>query len=42
MNASYTLPIPALTIKFANLVLEGLFIMNLYQLDKQSTKFTSI
>jgi len=27
-------------IKFANLKLEGLFIMNLYQLDKQSTKFT--
>jgi len=26
--------------KFANLILEGLFIMNLYQLDKQSTKFT--
>jgi len=22
------------------LILEGLFIMNLYQLDKQSTKFT--
>jgi len=33
-----------LTTKFANfiviLILEGLFIMNLYQLDKQSTKFT--
>ena len=29
-----------ITIKFANLILEGLFIMNLYQLDKQSTKFT--
>jgi len=29
-----------LTIKFANLILEGLFIMNLYQLDKQSIKFT--
>ena len=28
------------TIKFANLILEGLFITNLYQLDKQSTKFT--
>jgi hypothetical protein len=28
------------TIKFANSILEGLFIMNLYQLDKQSTKFT--
>ena len=27
-------------IKFVNLMLEGLFIMNLYQLDKQSTKFT--
>jgi len=27
-------------IKFADLILEGLFIMNLYQLDKQSTKFT--
>ena len=27
-------------IKFANLILEGLFIMNLYQLDKQSPKFT--
>ena len=28
------------TIKFENLILEVLFIMNLYQLDKQSTKFT--
>ena len=28
------------TIKFAKLILEGLFIMNLYQLDKQSTRFT--
>ena len=27
-------------IKFANLILEGLFTMNLYQLDKQSTRFT--
>ena len=29
-----------MTIKFANLVLERLFITNLYQLDKQSSKFT--
>jgi hypothetical protein len=29
-----------LTIKFANLILEGFFIMNLYQLDKESIKFT--
>ena len=29
-----------LTIKFANLILKGLFFMNLYQLDKQLTKFT--
>jgi len=29
-----------LTIKFENLILEGLFIMNLYQLDKQSNKST--
>jgi len=29
-----------LKIKFANLILEELFITNLYQLDKQSTKFT--
>ena len=29
-----------LTIKFAILMLQGLFIMNLYKLDKQSTKFT--
>ena len=28
------------TIHFANLILEELFITNLYQLDKQSTKFT--
>jgi len=28
------------TIKFANLILEGLFVMNLYQLDKQSIKIT--
>ena len=28
------------TKKFANLILEGLFIMDLYQSDKQSTKFT--
>jgi len=28
------------TIKFANLILEGLFIVNLYKLDKQATKFT--
>jgi len=28
------------TIKFANLILEGLFIINLCQLDKQSTRFT--
>jgi len=32
--------IRGLTVKFANLMLEGLFIMKLYQLDKQSTKFT--
>ena len=32
--------INGVTIKFANLILEGLFITNLYQLDKQSTKFT--
>ena len=32
--------IRGLTIKFANLIVEGLFIMNLYQLDKQSTTFT--
>jgi len=28
------------TIKFANGILEGLLFMNLYQLDKHSTKFT--
>jgi len=28
------------TIKFANLILEGLFIMNLYQMKKHSAKFT--
>ena len=27
-------------IKYAKLILEGLLIMNLYQLDKESTKFT--
>jgi len=32
--------IRGLTITLANLILEGLFIMNLYQQDKQSTKFT--
>ena len=32
--------IRGLIIKFANLILEGLFTMNLYQLDKQSTKLT--
>ena len=26
--------------KVRELILQGLFIMNLYQLDKQSTKFT--
>ena len=26
--------------KVRELILEGLFVMNLYQLDKQSTKFT--
>ena len=31
-----------MTIKFANSNLEGLFIMNLYQLEKQSTKFTNL
>ena len=34
-----TFSIPGLSIKFANLILEELFIMTLYQLDKQSTKF---
>ena len=28
------------SIRFAKLILEGLLIMNLYQVDKQSTKFT--
>ena len=32
--------IRGLTIKFANLILEGFFIMNMYQLDKESKKFT--
>ena len=30
------------SIKFANSNLEGFFIMNLYQLEKQSTKFTNL
>jgi len=36
----YLLYIRGISIKFMNLILEGLFIMNLYQLDKQSIKFT--
>ena len=32
--------IRGIIIKFANLILGGLFITNLYQLDNQSTKFT--
>jgi len=37
---TYRALLRGMTIKFANLILEGLFVKNLYQLDKQSTKFT--
>jgi hypothetical protein len=32
--------IHGVTIKFANLILDGVFITNLYQMDKESTKCT--
>ena len=40
LRAAALLIIRGMLIKFANSILEGLFITNLYQMDKQSTKFT--